>query len=286
MSWSRLSTSVIAVCALLPIFDGSARGDLVVNVYPSVAPNAFGSPSYPAYVANAIQALELGLTSNGTPGTPSYYQQIPLGATISTTEDIVTGFPSWLGLANPGAVFGSPFANELGNRLLYGLVIRGGGGDQFSISQLSFTASSSDPSNSLGFSFAAGSYNYGPDYVGVLYNGNPSDMSKWTLITSGPNTQLVDAVYGRGSGNAIAVYDNGVDSLQTQLTQAIAAIPSLTYTGTYSVTDVNSQTFTATATTNLLPTPEPATFVSAGVGVICVAFVCFRRRRVRTALTS
>jgi hypothetical protein len=282
---SRLATSTIAVCACLVALGGPARGDLVVNVYPSLAPNAFGSPSYSAYVANATYALEHGLTSFGTPDTPSYYQQLGPNATISASQDVVTGFPSWLGQANPGTVFGPAFANELGNRLLFGLVITGTGGDQFSISQLAFSAASSDPGNTLGFSFGAGSYNYSADYVGVLYNSHQNDPSQWTFITSGPNTRPVDAVYGRGSGNAYAVYDNGVDPLQTQLDQAIAGIPSSTFTATYTVTDVNNQAFTGRASSDVEAVPEPSTLISACVAVIGMgmAFACRRRQLVASA---
>ena len=42
-----------------------------ITVTPWLAPNAFGSPSYAGAVANQIDALYQGLSSNGTPGTES-----------------------------------------------------------------------------------------------------------------------------------------------------------------------------------------------------------------------
>ncbi|HTT65287.1 MAG TPA: hypothetical protein VMG35_25740 [Bryobacteraceae bacterium] len=37
------------------------------EVFPSVAPNSYGSPSYPTYVQNAIYALMNGLPAYGNP---------------------------------------------------------------------------------------------------------------------------------------------------------------------------------------------------------------------------
>ena len=121
---------------------------------------------------------------------------------ISVTNNIVTGFPSWNGLADPGDVFGANFSQELGNRLQFGIDIKGGT-NLISISQLSFSAHSTDPSNTLDFAFAQGSYNYSASYVGIIYGPGGTN----TYITSGPATQLVNEIVGRGSGNAWDTYD-------------------------------------------------------------------------------
>jgi len=166
----------------------------LIIVTPAVAPNRYGSPSYSAWVSNAIAAIGSGSATYGTPGTPSYYQAAPF--VIPEAWDLVTSFYSWLGVADPGATFGPDFVNELGNRILFGIHILGNG-TKFAISDLSFAASSTDSADLLGFSYGAGSYNYGADYVGIIY-GTPN-----ILVTSGPNTQLVDELIGRGSGNAL-----------------------------------------------------------------------------------
>src|SRR5512135_552760 len=89
-----------------------------IQVYPSSAPNAYGSPSYPGWVANAVYALENDLATWGDNSLPTYYQRI----TVMTDRDnIVTGFMSWKGYADPGTVFGPAFASELGNRATYGV---------------------------------------------------------------------------------------------------------------------------------------------------------------------
>jgi hypothetical protein len=252
-----------------------ARADVLITVTPSVAPNAFGSPSYGAYVQNAVTALEQGLSSYGDPTLPSYYQALSNGSQVSADQVLVSGFPSWLGKADPGTAFGPAFANELGNRLLFGLTILGNG-EKFSISQLSFTATSSDPSNSLGFSFGVNTYNYSNDYVGVIFGtgANPNQY-----ITSGANTQMVDAVFGRGSGNAFAVYttDPGA-TMQDKLDNALAAIPDMTFTGTYTLGGATGSAFV-----NVSPdaVPEPSALLLSGTGAgLGLAYAWRRRRRV------
>jgi hypothetical protein len=173
-----MRTLILALCA-----SAVSYGSITFQVYPSIAPNVFGSPSWTPYVSNAIFALENGLSSSGTPNTPAYYQQ---QSVINVNQLIVTGFPSWLGLVDPGTVFGPAYANEFGNRAHFGVVIDGNG-TQFSIDELSFTATSDDPGDLLGFTFATGSYAYSNDYVGVIFGtgGGPN-----TYITSGPSSQL------------------------------------------------------------------------------------------------
>jgi hypothetical protein len=252
-----------------------ATADVMITVTPSVAPNAFGSPNFSTYVSNAVHALENGLSSYGDPTSPSYYQALSNGAQVTADQVLVSGFPSWLGTADPGTAFGPAYANELGNRLHFGLTILGNG-LQFSISQLSFTATSSDASNALGFTFSTGSYNYGSDYVGVIYGaGGAGDVADYTYVTSGANTQLVDAVFGRGSGNAFDVYmaDPGVTT-QDKLDNALAGIPDLTFTGTYTLGNATGSAFV-----NVAAVPEPSALLSTGTGVLLSLAYTWRRRR-------
>ena len=108
-----------------------ANADPVITVSPTIAPNIFGSPSFPSWEQNAISALRAGVPAFGNPASPTYYYQ-----TTTTTYGgiIVTDFPSWMGQTNPGAVFGAAFANELGNRALFSLHILGDQNNAFSIS--------------------------------------------------------------------------------------------------------------------------------------------------------
>ena len=151
-------TRILSAAALLLGMVTSANA-VIIDVTPWVAPNVFGSPSYAAAEANAIYALFHNLNSQGAAGPTQFNAQ----SNVTSKEVVVTGFNSWRGQTAPGA----PYQNELGNRMLFGLKIDGDG-SQFSISQLSFAATSSDPFNALAFGFAQGSYNYGLGYQGVL----------------------------------------------------------------------------------------------------------------------
>jgi hypothetical protein len=271
-----------AVLGLVAGAAGQAKAGLVIQVTPSLAPNAFGSPSYADYVTNAVTALETGASSNGTPNTPSYYQAITNGSTIDAKQDIVTGFASWLGQADPGTAFGPAFASELGNRLLFGLsAVESSNADMFAIADLSFTATSSDPGNSLGFGFAQGTYNYSSDYVGVIYGaGGASDVSHYTFVTSGPNTQLVNAVFGRGSGNAYEALssDPGATN-QDKINNVIASIPSETFSATYTINGVSGGGSVNIQADPPVATPEPSTMISAGIGVLMMLGYAWRRNR-------
>jgi hypothetical protein len=247
----------IPALAMLVILSPAHAEVFTITVTPALAPNAFGSPSYAGWVDNAISALRTGATSAGTSGTPTYYQAQNV---VDGRQTIVTGFPSWLGQADPGTVFGPAFANELGNRMHFGLYINGNG-TQFSISQLSFSASSNDPANLLGFGFNQGDYDYNAGYVGILKGsdgmlGTADDV----YITSGANTQLVDALVGRGSGNSQDAYCSGcsIADQQAAIDEGFAKLQGITeFTGTYTLgNDSGSGTFEITGTT-----PEPSTWL-------------------------
>ena len=258
-----------------------------LSVFPSLAPNAFGSPSYTPWENNALSALISGSSTSGDPTLPSFYQQIPNGANIPVW--IASEFPSWHLLANPGTAFGPAYAGELGNRLYFNLHIVGNG-QQFSISQLRFQATSTDVNNFLGFNVNAGTYNYTSAFVGLNYGpdgikGTGDDF----FVTSGLNTQLVNELFARGSGNAPAVMnsDPGVTN-QDKIDNALANIPSnFIFNGSYTLStdggDVNGSAFV------VVGVPEPATIALSGLGGTALACVCVsqwkkrRRRKMRSS---
>jgi hypothetical protein len=241
-----------------------ARADIVVDVVPWLAPNAYGSPSWDQAQLNAVTGMMNGGVATGTG--PSAF--VP-NSNVTAAQAIVTGFPSWMGQANPGAAFGSAYANELGNRMTFGVAVFGNG-QEFSISQLSFNAASSDAGNGLGFGFAAGSYSYSADYVGVIIN---PDGSK-TYITSGPSTQLVDEVFGRGSGNSYAAYCDPCTTAQQQAAiDAAAAGASYKFTGTYSVDGASGS-----GTFNVSAVPELQTWAMMILGFFGLGFIGYRRK--------
>ena len=264
--------AILIIC-LVALAVAPAMADITISVLPSLAPNAYGSPSYADWVSNAIYAIENGLSAYGTPGTPSYYQQ---DSSVSPSQMMVTGFPSWMGQADPGTVFGSAYANELGNRPSFGLEVNGNG-QEISISELGFSATSNDPSDLLGFAYGTGSYDYSSSYVGVIFgtHGAPN-----TYITSGASNQLVDEIVGRGSGNADAAYCDPCTIAQEQ-----AAIDALypdfsgmsAFTGTYTMAEGSDVLASGSGTFTV---PEPGSIVLFAAMVFGVAFFVRRRRAV------
>ena len=77
-----------------------------------------------------------------------------------------------------------------------------------------------------------------------------------TFVTSGANTQLVDALYGPGSGNSYAAYCPGCTVAEQQAAIDSSALWSgapFTFTGTYSIDGASgSGTFNVT-----LRSPSP-----------------------------
>ncbi len=189
---------------------------------------------------------------------------------VTAAEAIVTGFNSWMGVANPG----SPYQSELGNRMLFGILINGDGA-QFSISQRSFSATSTD-GNGLAFGFGAGAYNYSLDYQCILFGtngvlGGGDDI----FVTGGPNTQLVDGVVGRGSGSSYAASCPGCSVAQQQAAiDAAAAGGPFQFTGTYSLGAA-----TGSGTFNVSAVPEPSTWAMMLLGFAGIGFITYRRRK-------
>lgn len=252
---------VLATVVLCMCWQGTSFGTVTIDVYASSAPNGSGSPSFAGYAAKAMYALENGLAVNGDRATdPTAYTQAP--DVIDAWEIAVTSFKSWRGTINPA----SPFQNEYGNRLHFGLHILGNGA-KFSISQLSFAMHSSDATDSLLCTFATGSYNYSTSYVGINYG---TDGIKGTAddvrITSGANTQLVDELVSRGSGNAWwPMISTELPTAQAAMDDYLAWLRSeapITVTGSYSLTSGYSGSDSVTVI------PEPMTLCLLGLGVI------------------
>jgi hypothetical protein len=263
-----------------------------IVVTPWTAPNVFGSnASFDAAADNQFNALRTGASSAGTPNTPSYYQAIT--GPVSYGNIIATNFNSWQGNASPAAQYSA----ELGNRIHYGLFINGNG-SQFSISQLSFAFDGDGANNYFDFNFGTGyqygAYNYDGGgnyggYVGILKGldgvvGTSDDV----FITSGADTQLVDALIGRGSGMADAVYCGAVPDTsgpcgaanQSYIDNEIAFIKADGFTqlkGTYSLVNTNVSG-SATVVFAAAGVPEPATWAMMILGFGFIG-ASLRRRR-------
>jgi hypothetical protein len=264
----------VSLFLLILTFSLAAFGGITFQVYATLAPNQFGSPGYPTWQNNALTALENGLSTFGTPGTPTYYQTV---TTVDPQELTVTSFNSWLGQVDPGAVFGAAFAGEFGNRGSFPLVISGNG-TKFSISELSFNAVSTDPGNTLGFGFGTGAYDYGSAYVGGILTGDPANPIQF--ITGGPDTQMVDFLWGRGSGNSLwpcgpsdpSTPCSTAAEQQAAILNESAVLLNQTYTGTYTLTDPNANILGSGSATFDIVTPEPSSVALLAFGVAALAY--------------
>jgi PEP-CTERM motif len=261
------------------LFTGiSALADgITIHVYTALAPNAYGSPSFGAWAINDIAALENGQSGYGTPGTPSYFSETSI---IDPKDLTVTSFPSWMGTVNPATAFGSQFAGEFGNRGTFPVFIDGGkGAPDFSISQLNISGASSDAGDSLGFSYLGG-YTYSDQYVGGIWNSDGSI----TYVTSGDPDQMVNFLWGRGSGNSLwpcadpSTPCDTPDEQQANIYATSAILAGQTFTGTYFLTDANGNTIASGSGTFDISAPEPGSLVLLGAGLIALIMLRSRRR--------
>lgn len=244
-------------------------------VVPSIGPNAQFSPNGPAYNVNSVTGLYQGSNTFGTPGTPGYYEGLPNDAMLPNTQNVVTDFPSWLGNADPAATFGPAYANELGNRLYFGFgIIRAPGDAQFSIADVSFLADSNVPE--ITTSVPAGGYVYNERTWGVLFGPNGVlGGGDDTIISSGPNTQLVDALFGRGTGLALAVLTSSPGATnQDRLDIFGFSTPNYFTRGTYSLGG-----FSGGGRTFFFAVPEPGTVIGGVAAGLLLVGNIWRRRR-------
>lgn len=245
---------------------------VTITVETWLAANGAGSPSFPGAEANAVQGMMNGGVATGSG--PAAFTPV---TNVTPAQAIVTQFRSWMGVVDPGSAFGAAYANEFGNRMTFAVSAISDPSHEFSISQMSFTAHSSDPSGLLNFDVPFGGYNYSTGYVGVRFGadgklGGDDDI----LITSGPNTQLVDALFGRGSGNSLAAVCHGCNLADQQAAiDALAAYPGspFTFTGTYTVVEDS-----ASGTFNIANVPEPSTWAMMVLGFAGMGFMAYRRK--------
>lgn len=191
----RQVSSCAALVAAVATF---ASATVTIQVVPSSAPNAFGSPSWGAYNTNALNSLENNLGNIGDRNTdPTAYEVAP--AIVDAGEYMVSSFNSWRGQVSPA----SPFAAELGNRMHFGLHASGDGVTQFTLEDVSFEVTSSDGPNTLGYTgdFVGLDYSstrFGVDWGADRTKGGGDDI----VYTSGNGTTLVDEIVYVGVGNA------------------------------------------------------------------------------------
>jgi hypothetical protein len=192
-----------------------ASAGINVTVTAAIAPNHWGSPNWDAWDNNAISAMQNGLTTVGTPGTPGYYQAIASGTTLNYNTNVVTsGFNSWNGVANPT----DSGAGESGSRVMFGVVVQATGNTTFSLNNLfwSMTDSPNTPADqdlSYGAKFDSfysncATYQDVNNYLSWYHptGGSSFDVVGIGLdgqtITTGPLNQPLTALYFVGQGDA------------------------------------------------------------------------------------
>jgi len=273
----RYVTAVAALGLLLAVTGTAEATGITLDVYPSSAPNAYGSPSWAQYMANALNSLENGLGNVGDRSTdPTAYEIAP--PVIEPGEIAVTSFNSWRGQINPP----SPFDNEYGNRMHFGLHAYGDGTTQFALEDLTFEMHSTDPGDSLAFSgdFIAYNYNgtsrYGIDWGSDDAKGGGDD----TVYTSGNGTTLVDELVYVGVGNAwwpggdAADPSNPPEGAQAAMDDYVAWVTSIgpEVSCTY---EING--YTGSASVDVVP--EPVTMAGLMLGIGALGGYIRRRRR-------
>ena len=259
----------------------------VITVVPASSPNFFGSPSYAPWAVNALNALEAGLPVAGgsrLTDPTAYEAAAPI---IAAGDNIATGFTSWRGDAD---VAGTPFFNERGNRVQFGVRIVSLT-SSFSFDQVQESEDSTDtagdngtgifdfaPFNFTGYFFGTAA-NGGDDLIGVSYG---DDGIKGTIddirYEGGElvNGIQINEAYYVGVGAALAPDDNTVNDnssnadQQAQIDMQAAvygANQPFIYTGTYTLNGTSGSG-------SVTIVPEPAS-----LGLIGVAGLGLLRRR-------
>ena len=175
---------------------------VTITVFPSLAPNAYGSPSWAGYMANAQTGLQNGLSTVGDRNTdPTGYQVV---SSIAANQPLVTSYPSWDGVANPTGAFSS----EEGNRLHFGVVIESS--TAFSLNEITFSLNSNDSGNTFNYddNLAGTDFSNGKR-VGIYYGadgakGGVGVNADVTYNASNPGSDAtpINELYYVGAGNA------------------------------------------------------------------------------------
>ena len=201
---ATLVAALLSASAAIPPLQASGTPPVTITTYATLAPNFFGSPSFPTWAANGIYAAENGLTTFGSAGPTQF--NVASTSPLPVADSFVTGYPSWLGVADPTGAD----ASELGTRPSFVGIINGNGG-LITIDDMGFFADSSDPGDNLGVDFPSNA-------------ADPSDPDPWTydaydigiinlpgggftVVDSGPSSQQVNEIITIGAGNGYASYD-------------------------------------------------------------------------------
>lgn len=275
----RLIVISAAVAVMALMLSGMAVAmvslGLTLTVTPSSAPNVYGSPSWDPYVGNALYAIENGLSAYGTPGQPTYYSGVSL---LTREQNVVTGFNSWNGVANPAA----PFAGELGNRLHFGLHVMGYG-TKFKLGNLSFLMSSTwSVLDGWADNFFSPADVYSAKRVGIDYGADGVKGTADDIVYSNGEaaTNAIDELIYVGAGDAPPVYDTSAfpgGTLQEKIDNFVSTIPQHSITMTYTMWNDAHDSILGENSATVQVIPEPGSIIALITGFIGLGFL--RRRK-------
>jgi hypothetical protein len=260
----KKTVTIIVTLVLIAAVGGIARAGVSIQLYASPAPNIYGSPSWSGYANNVINSLKAGMTSNGDSATdPTAFYTI---SEYVTTDIAVTGFKSWKGIVNPP----SPFANELGQRLHFPIVISSDTGlNDIKLSNVGnmdiYWLDTDDGLSELAAYGDASTYRfdaYGSYRIGIKADG--------TIINSGQADQLVNKIIYVGYGMAWAGYSDIEKTLTDQqvLDELLASRGDGSLKYMRSTVNYYDDLGTSIAAKELILVPEPATMSILGLGAL------------------
>jgi hypothetical protein len=241
-----------------------ASAAVTITVDATMAPNAYGSPSWNAWIANGFYAVENGLSSYGPAG-PTQFNVTT--SPLPVAANFVTGFPSWMGQADPAA----PYNNELGTRASFVGVINGNG-SLINMNNFGITLNSTDAGNALGVgcnwpnnSILPGDWTYDQYDIGLIFNNGRNISGGYTIVNSGDPGQLVNEIISIGAGNAYAGYVGDIPGDPTATDQQVinydlASVQGYDFTGAFAYGAA-----TGSATFDFSAVPEPTTMIAGAL---------------------